>query len=63
MKATPNTSATDASDVQLMVKLTLERGSLTKEQVLKAGISEASFNRNFEAVAAGVRAANMEFAA
>ncbi len=63
MKTKTDTSATDASDIQLMVKLTLERGSLTKEQVLKAGISEASFHRNFEAVAASVRAANMEFAA
>lgn len=63
MKATPDTAVADASDIQLMVKLTLERGSLTKEQVLKAGVSEASFARNFEAVAATVRAANMEFAA
>ncbi|NTG22024.1 hypothetical protein G6L00_16420 [Agrobacterium rhizogenes] len=63
MKTKSDTSAADASDIQLMVKLTLERGSLTKEQALNAGISEASFTRNFEAVAASVRAANMEFAA
>ncbi len=63
MKTKSDTSATDARDIQLMVKLALERDGLTKEQALSAGISEASFTRNFEAVAAGVRAANMEFAA
>ncbi|NTH50504.1 hypothetical protein G6L09_05885 [Agrobacterium rhizogenes] len=63
MKTKSDTSTADASDIQLMVKLTLERSSLTKEEALKAGISEASFARNFEAVAASVRAANMEFAA
>jgi hypothetical protein len=63
MKTKSETTATDARDIQLMVKLTLERGSMTKEQVLNAGISEASFIRNSPAVAASVRAANMEFAA
>ncbi|QRM36970.1 hypothetical protein F3X89_03860 [Rhizobium rhizogenes] len=63
MKTKSETTATDARDIQLMVKLTLERGSMTKEQVLNAGISEASFIRNAPAVAASVRAANMEFAA
>lgn len=63
MKPKSDTAAADARDIQLMVKLTLERGSLTKEQVLKAGISEESFHRNFAAVAAAVRAADMEFAA
>ncbi|NTG20030.1 hypothetical protein G6L00_06180 [Agrobacterium rhizogenes] len=63
MKTKSETTATDARDIQLMVKLTLERGSMTKEQVLNAGISEASFIRNSAAVAASVRAANMEFAA
>lgn len=63
MKEKSDTAAADAADIQLMVKLALERGSLTKEEALKAGISEASFARNFEAVAASVRASNMEFAA
>ncbi|MFB2562454.1 hypothetical protein [Rhizobium sp. IMFF44] len=63
MKTNSDTTSADALDIQLMIKLTLERNGISKEDALKAGISEASFNRNFEAVAAGVRAANMEFAA
>lgn len=63
MKPKTDTAAADALDIQLMIKLTLERASLTKEQALNAGISEASFIRNSAAVAAGVRSANMEFAA
>jgi hypothetical protein len=63
MKNRQHLASTDETDIKLMVDKTIERGSMTEEQVLALGVSRESYLRNAPAVAARVRASGHEFAA
>jgi hypothetical protein len=63
MKSKQSSTSADEADIKLMVDKTIERGSMTEEQVLTLGISRESYLRNAAAVAARVRASGHEFAA
>lgn len=63
MKTKAAVSPKDASDIKLAVDKTLELGSTSDEQLLALGISPESLARNRNAIAAGIRASGIEFAA
>ncbi len=60
---TSTASTEDKRDIKLAVDKIVERGSMSDEQILDLGISPESLARNRHAIAAGVRASGMQFAA
>ena len=56
-------TAEDKRDIKLAVDKILELGSMSDEQILDLGISAESLARNRNAIAAGIRASGMQFAA
>ncbi|RKD61531.1 hypothetical protein [Rhizobium sp. WW_1] len=56
-------SAADQIDIKLVVNATVERGSMTENQILALGISRESYVRNIPHIAAELRARNIDCAA
>lgn len=56
-------TADDKRDIKLAIAKIVELGSMSDEQILDLGISPESLARNRGAIAAGVRASGMQFAA
>lgn len=56
-------TAEDKRDIKLAVDKILELGSMSDEQIHDLGISPESLARNRNAIAAGIRASGMQFAA
>ncbi len=53
----------DKRDIKLAVDKILELGSMSDDQITDLGITPESLARNRNAIAAGVRASGMQFAA
>ncbi|MFT4162738.1 hypothetical protein [Shinella sp.] len=60
---TKTASTEDKRDIKLAIDKIVELGSMSDEQILDLGISPESLARNRSAIAAGVRASGMQFAA
>ncbi|WP_412064013.1 hypothetical protein [Rhizobium sp. SYY.PMSO] len=60
---TKTASTEDKRDIKLAIDKIVELGSMSDEQILDLGISPESLARNRHAIAAGVRASGMQFAA
>lgn len=61
MKSKSVLSVADERDIALVVDKTIERGSMTEDQVLALGVSRESYQRNSAAIAARIRSSEMQF--